>query len=79
MICLFVLSLGWVLVSIPLVAEFLFSGESKCRTHFVCGVWKLMKQGEAFSALLVVRGFAGQQVCLCFDGLFCFCGMLLGV
>ena len=43
------------------------------------GFLELMKQGEAFSALLVVRGFAGQQVCLCFDGLFCFCGMLLGI
>ena len=35
------------------------------------GFLELMKQGEAFSALLVVRGFAEQQVCLCFDGLFC--------
>ena len=56
-----------------MVAEFLFSGESKYRTCIVVrvGFLELMKQGEAFSALLVVRGFAEQQVCLCF-GLFCF-------
>ena len=58
-ICLFVLSLGWVLVSIPLVAEFLlsrvgfacdgkflFSGESKCRTCIVvCGVFGIDETG----------------------------------
>ena len=35
----FVLSPGWVLVSIPLVAEFLFSGEDRYRIYFMCCVW----------------------------------------
>ena len=56
-----------------MVAKFLFSGKTSAAHALLCvGFLELMKQGEAFSALLVVRGFAEQQVCLCFDGLFCF-------
>ena len=54
-----------------MVAKFLFSGKTSAAHALLCvGFLELMKQGEAFSALLVVRGFAEQQVCLCF-GLFC--------
>ena len=44
------LSLFGVWFGREVVAEFLFSGESKCRTHFVCGVVGLMKQSRAFLA-----------------------------
>ena len=64
---------GWVLVSAWLVTKFfrhcgvlvsiwwwrfLFSGESKCHTHFMCGVLGSMeqRQGEAFSAGWPVGG-----------------------
>ena len=50
--------------------KFLFSGEDKYRTYFMCVVLGVdeTKRGLCF------RGFAGQQTCLCsgFDGLFCF-------
>ena len=49
--------------------KFLFSGEDKYRTYFMCVVLGVdeTKRGLCF------RGFAGQQTCLCsgFDGLFC--------
>ena len=62
---------GGCLVRRLVVAKFLFSGKTSAAHALLCvGFLELMKQGEAFSALLVVRGFAEQQVCLCF-GLFC--------
>ena len=75
------LSLFGVWFGREVVASFCFQARQVPHTlHVMCvGFLELMKQGEAFSALLVVRGFAEQQVCLCFDGLFCLCGMLLGV
>ena len=64
----FVLSPGCWLV--PGGDKFLFSGEDRYRTHFMCVVLGVdeTKRGLCF------RGFAGQQMCLClvFDGLFCF-------
>ena len=49
--------------------KFLFSGEDKYRTYFMCVVLGVdeTKRGLCF------RGFAGQQTCLCLvcDGLFC--------
>ena len=57
--------------------KFLFSGEDRYRTHFMCvWFWELMKQElfAVFQPLLVVKVFAEQQMCLCLvcDGLFCF-------
>ena len=57
----------------------MFSGEAS-PARVLC-VWGI-DEAKAFAVLWLVghEGFAGQM-CLCFgfDGLFCFCGMLLGV
>ena len=56
----FVLLLGWVLVSTRLVTEFLFSGEDRYRTHFMCVVLGVDETRIfcGLSALLVVKVFA---------------------
>ena len=83
----FVLLLGWVLVSTWLVTVFcrrmwvlrvvarFFRWETAAHTSCVW-FWELMKQElfAVFQPLLVVKVFAEQQMCLCLvcDGLFCF-------
>ena len=50
----------WVLVSTRLVAKFLFAGEDRYRTHFMCVVLGVDETRTfcGLSALLVVKGFA---------------------
>ena len=62
-----------------MVAVFVFRW-NKSRTRFVCGVLGSMeqRQGEAFSAGWPVGGVSANVFVFWF-GLFCFCGMLLGV
>ena len=83
----FVLSLGWALVSVWLVASFLslrgagevpgggrflFAGESKSHTHFVCACGGI-DETKAFAVFRPCWLEGLSKVCLCFgfDGLFC--------
>ena len=55
----FVLSPGWVLVSTWLVAKFLFAGEDRYRTHFMCVVLGVDETRTfcGLSALVGCKGF----------------------
>ena len=70
----------WVLVSTWLVTEFLFSGEDRYRTYFVCVVLGVDETRTfcGLSALIGCKGFCRVTSVFVF-GFVLFCGMLLGV
>ena len=70
----------WVLVSTRLVAKFLFAGEDRYRTHFMCVVLGVDETRIfcGLSALVGCKGFCRVTSVFVF-GFVLFCGMLLGV
>ena len=68
------------LVSTWLVTEFLFSGEDRYRTHFMCVVLGVDETRIfcGLSALVGCKGFCRVTSVFVF-GFVLFCGMLLGI